>query len=1165
MKTPLFCLAMLAPVMASTLSNFPLRFEERAPDKGQFLSRGPGYAIRLHATGADLNAGAAQISVTLEGANVRATAQPLDELETRSNYFIGPDPSKWRSNLRNYSRVRYAGVYRGIDLEYYGNGRNLEYDFIVSPGADPRAIRMNFTAAKIDAQGNLALAGGVSWRKPVAYQNTSAGRENITVEFVQLGRNRIGFKTGAYDHSRALVIDPVLQYTAYLGGSAADEANAIAADTAGNSYITGFTKSVDFPSRPGAFQTTTQGGQDVFVAKVSPNGSSLLYATFLGGNGTDTGLGIAVDQQGNAYITGRTDSTNFPVLSGAFQLALNGGSGVGDAFAVKLDATGGKLLYSTYLGGTLDDQGNAIAVDKSGNAFIAGQTQSTNFPQVSPAALARGGGDAFVCKLSPDGTKLIYSTSLGGFGRDTANAIAIDSAGAAFVTGETRSDNFPVTANAFQRTINGVSDAFVTKLSADGTTMLYSTYFGGESIEDARAIALDSTGAAWITGRTGSAQLPILGNALQRAASFLPDAYVARIDTSGQFLQFSSYLGAEGDDAGNAIVIDAFDNVLVAGQTNSAGFPVSSGVGGAVFNPTTFPATNAGGYDGFVTKFSANGIGPIYSTCIGGNRDDFVRGIALDGSGNAYVAGATASADLRASGSFQGALGGLTDAFVARISEISLSVTPASVNLGVNQIQQFSATVLNAANTAVIWTINPAVGTISNTGLYQAPASSPTAVTVIVTATSIADPSKSAVASVTVGPPISVSVAPATVTLGPGQTQQFTANVTNTSNALVNWTIAPQTGIISGAGFYTAPAAITVRTTVTLTATSVADSSKTAIALITLQPPTPVAITVTPASISMTAGEKQQFSAAVTGLASSAVTWSAAPLVGTVDAAGLYTAPYPITANQTVTVTARSTADGTVAGSATISLTPSGARITAEGVTNAASFQSANTIGGVSPGLIVTVFGAQIGPAQGAGVQLTPSGAVDTITGGVRVLFDGIAAPMIYSSAGQVSCVAPYALAGKTTTQIQVEYNGQRSNAVTIPVQAASPAIFTADASGKGQGAILNQDNSVNSPTNPATAGAIVVIYATGAGQTNPDGVDGRVTGAPPPLPRLPVTVSIGATDAEILFAGAAPGLVAGVLQINARVPAGVTSTPAEVKVTIGAASTVNAVTVSVK
>jgi uncharacterized protein (TIGR03437 family) len=1166
MKNLLFWFAVLTPVMASTLSNFPLRFEERGPDKGQFLSRGPGYAIRLHATGADLWAGDAQIAVSFDGANRHATAQPLGELETRSNYLIGRDPSKWRRNLRNYSRVRYTGVYCGINIEYYGNERNLEYDFIVSPGADPRAIRMNFTAAKIDAEGNLALAGGVLWRKPVAYQTGAGGREYVKTDFVELGRNRIGFQTAAYDRSRPLIIDPVLQYTAYLGGSSADEANAIAADAAGNSYVTGFTRSIDFPSKPGAFQALTQGSQDAFVAKISPNGSSLIYATFLGGNGTDTGLGIAVDPQGNAYVTGRTESTNFPLSPGAFQAVLNGGSGIGDAFAVKLDSTGSKLVYSTYLGGSLDDQGNAIAVDKDGNAFIAGQTLSLNFPTVSPVAPARGGGDAFVCKLSPDGAKLIYSTNLGGFARDVANGIAVDSGGAAFVTGETRSDNFPVTANAFQRTINGVSDAFVTKLSADGTVMLYSTYFGGESTEDARAIAVDSTGTAWITGRTGSAQLPILGSALQRAANFLPDAYVAGIGASGQFLRFSSYLGGEGDDAGNAIAIDAFDNIIVAGQTNSVGFPVSSGVAGAVFGDTTFPATNAGGYDGFITKFNGNGAAPIYSTCIGGKGNDYIRGIALDAAGNAYVAGATAPADLRATGSFQSAPGGATDGFVARISEISLTISPASVNLSANQTQQFSATVLNASNTAVVWTINPAVGTISNNGLYQAPVSAPTAVNVIVTATSVADSSKSASASITVGPPISVTIAPAAVTLGAGQSQQFTASVANATNILVNWTTTPQIGVISGAGLYTAPTAISARTTITLTATSVADNTKSGTALITLQPPVQAAIAVAPATVSMTAGEKQQFSATVTGLATAAVAWSIAPQVGTVDATGLYTAPYPITSAQTVTVTARSTADGSVAGNATISLTASGARISAEGVTNAASFQSAGTIGGVSPGLIVTLFGVEIGPAQGAGVQLTPAGAVDTITGGVRVLFDGIAAPMIYASAGQVSCVAPYVLAGKTATQIQVEYNGQRSNAVTVPVQAASPAIFTADASGKGQGAILNQDNSVNSPANAAAAGSIVVIYATGAGQTNPDGVDGRVAGTPLPLPRLPVTVAIGGADAEILYAGAAPGLVAGVLQVNARVPAGlVAGTPATVKITVGGVSTVAAVTVSVK
>lgn len=1167
MTTPLFFFALISPIMASTLDNFPLRFEERAPGNRQFISRGPGYSIRLHPAGADLHAGDQRISLLLEGANSKSIAQPLGELETHSNYFIGRDPVQWRRNLRNYSRVRYAGVYRGIDLEYYGNNRNLEYDFIVAPGADPRSIRMKFTAAKIDAQGNLALSGGVAWQRPVAYQLAPSGREYVHAEFVELGRNRIGFRTAAYDHSRPLIIDPVLQYTAYLGGSSIDEANAIAADAAGNSYVTGFTKSADFPSKPGAFQTITQGSQDAFVAKISPNGSSLVYVTFLGGNGTDSGMGIAVDQQGNAYITGRTESTNFPVSPGAFQLTLNGGSGIGDAFAVKLDTSGSRLMYSTYLGGSLDDQGNAIAVDKNGSAYIAGQTLSLNFPQVSPAGPVRGGGDAFVCKLSFDGAKLIYSTYLGGFGRDVANGIAVDSAGVAYITGETRSDNFPVTANAFQRAINGVSDAFVTKLSADGATLLYSTYFGGESTEDARAIAVDSTGAAWITGRTNSAQLPVLGSSLQRASSFLPDAYVARIGASGQFLQFSSYLGGEGDDAGNAIAVDAFDNVLVAGQTNSPGFPVSSGsAGNTVANGTTFPATNAGGYDGFVTKFNTNGSAPIYSTCIGGKGDDFARGIALDSLGNAYVAGATASADLRAAGSFQSALGGGTDAFVARISEISVSISPSSVNLAVNQTQQFSATVLNASNPALVWTINPAVGTISNSGLYQAPASAPASVMVTVTATSVADPSKSASATVTIGPPISVSISPAAVTLGPSQTQQFNATIANSSNTLVSWTIAPQTGTISGTGLYTAPATIATRTTVTLTATSVADVTKSGTAQIVLQPATPAGIAVTPASAPISAGQKQQFTAAVTGLASSAVSWSITPQVGTIDATGLYTAPYPILAAQTVTVTARSTTDGTVAGAATIALTASGTRISAEGVTSAASFQSASTIGGISPGLIVTVFGGEIGPTAGSGVQLTPAGLVDTITGGVRVFFDGVASPMIYASAGQVSCVAPYSLAGKTTTQVQVEYNGQRSNVVTVPVQASSPAIFTADASGKGQGAILNEDNSVNSPSNPALPGSIVAIYATGAGQTNPDGVDGRVTGATPPVPRLPVQVTIGGTNAGILYAGAAPGLVAGVLQINVRVPVGlVPGTPANVKITVGAASTLNTVTLSIK
>jgi len=1086
MKLSLFCFALLAPLMGAGYGNFPLRFEERATGSGQFVSRGTGYAIRLHAVGADLAAGNARVSVTFEGANQLARAAALGELETRSNYLTGSDPRQWRTNLRNYSRVRYSGVYKGIDLEYYGSSeRKLEYDFIVAAGAEPKAIRMQFTQARIDAAGNLVLGEGIVWQRPVAYQDGPRGREAVQAEFVQLAQNRIGFKTGAYDRSRPLIIDPVLQYVAYLGGSGPDEANAIAADAAGNTYITGLTRSVDFPTRPGAPQSNLLGSQDVIVAKISPNGSSLIYATYIGGNATDVGNGIAIDAQGNAYVTGRTDSTNFPVTTGAFQTLLNGGSGVGDAFAFKLDATGSKLLYSTYLGGSLDDQGNAIAVDKNGNAYVAGQTLSTNFPQVSPVAPVRGGTDAFVTKISADGSALVYSTCLGGFGRDVANAIALDSSGAAYVTGETRSDNFPISAAAFQKIINGASDAFLTKISADGTAIVFSTFFGGETSEEGRAVAVDSTGSAWIAGKTSSSLLPQLGSAIQRGPGFLPDGFVTRFAPSGQFLQFSSYLGGEGDDQVNAIAVDANDNLIAVGQTNSAQFAATTGASGnIIFNGITFPAVNAGGYDAFVVKFNSNGSAPMYSTCIGGKGDDYGRGVALDAAGNAYIAGVTGSTDLKQTGTtFQPVSGGGgTDAFVARITELSVTISPLAVTLVPGQSQQFTGTVINAANTGVVWTMSPAVGNLSNSGLY------------------------------------------------------------------------------------TAPANIAAKTTVTITAASAADPTRNASALVTLQPVVVTAgITVAPAAVSLTAGKTQQFSAAVTGLASAAINWSLSPQVGTIDANGNYTAPYPVTAAQQVTVTARSVSDGTVSGSASISLAASGTRITPEGVTNAASFQNAATIGGVSPGLIVTIFGAELGPQQLAGLQLTNGGAVDTVAGGVRVLFDGIAAPMIYAVAGQVSCIAPFALAGKTSTQIQVEYNGNRSNAVTVPVQASSPAIFTANASGSGQGAILNQDNSVNSAANPAASGAVVVIYATGAGLTNPDSVDGKLTGTPLPLPRLPVSVTIGGAPAEVLYAGGAPGLVAGVLQVNARVPAGLSGSAAAVKITVGAASTLTNVLVSIK
>src|SRR5882762_8523809 len=506
--------------VSESYGKLPLRFEA---NRGQthkdvrFLSRGPGYNLYLTANEAVLvlskpnadakrdarGAKAQEKSLALHMSLVGAARKPLvsglEEQGGKTNYFIGGDRSKWRSNVPTYTKVRYQNVYPGIDLVYYGNQRQLEYDFVVAPGADPRKIVLGFKGAdklELDAQGNLVLhaAGGdIRQHKPIIYQNIEGSRREIAGGYVRKGANRVGFQVAAYDRGQPLVIDPVLSYSTYLGGSGfngsgLDLGVGIAVDADGNAYVVGWTNSSNFPTTAGAFQTTFGGGTnfDTFVTKLNPTGSALVYSTYLGGSGSDAGRKIAVDAAGNAYVVGQTSSSNFPTTTGAFQTSFGGG--YSDAFLTKLNSTGSALVYSTYLGGTGEDDGSGISVDADGNAYVAGFTASADFPATAGAfqtTFGGGYGDAFVAKLDPTGSALIYSTYLGGTDSDAAGnpGLAVDASGNAYVTGETASTDFPTTAGAFQTTLSGYQNAFVTKLDPSGSALVYSTYLGG-SITD---------------------------------------------------------------------------------------------------------------------------------------------------------------------------------------------------------------------------------------------------------------------------------------------------------------------------------------------------------------------------------------------------------------------------------------------------------------------------------------------------------------------------------------------------------------------------------------------------------------------------------------------------------------------------------------------------------
>jgi len=621
------------------------------------------------------------IQMQLIGANPSAKPSGLDEQPGRTNYFIGNDPSQWRANVPNYARVQYRQVYKDIDLTYYGNGRRLEYDFNVIPGGDPKAIKLAFAGvqnAEIDQTGDLVLhtnsGEDVRLQKPFAYQNLERGRREIDVSYIALDtsaefrkpqsairKRRIGFRVGEYDQSQPLIIDPVILYSTYLGGSGDDEGSTIAVDSAGNAYVIGFTDSLNFPTvnpKQGA-----SGGppQDVFVAKLNPAGNALVYSTYLGGDGQDHGSAIAVDAAGAAYISGYSGSTNFPVVN-ALQANNKGPFNV---FVAKLNPTGSQLVYSTYLGGTAGEFASAIAVDGSGNAFVAGVTTSPDFPTANAFQSAFGGNlaDAFVSKLNPSGSQLVYSTYFGGTGNDGVTGVGLDSNGNAFITGVTFSTNFPIAGAAQASFGGGDFDAYAAKISSGGQ-LVYSTYLGGSDDDRGYRIAVDASGNAYVAGQTASANFPKV-SALQTTFGGGTDAFVTKLNPGGA-IAYSTYLGGTGIDGATGIAVDNGGSVYVTGLSNSGDFPAVAAL----------QAVNNGDSDAFVARLNAAGSALTYSTYLGGSGLDAALAIAIDAAGSAYVFGQTNSSDfptVNFPANVKG--GGAFDSFITKLSDPALATS----------------------------------------------------------------------------------------------------------------------------------------------------------------------------------------------------------------------------------------------------------------------------------------------------------------------------------------------------------------------------------------------------------------------------------------------------------------------------------------------------------
>ena len=781
--------AVMPAQVKAAMASWPLRFEENVGQvqgpEGQdvrFISHGSGYTLFLTSTEAVLELGRRSpglatathpvvLRMRLAGGSKVQTLTGQDKLPGKSNYLLGNDPAKWRT-VANCRQISTMDVYPGIDLVYHGNEGQLEYDFEVAPQANPRQIRLALQGAqrwRVDSQGDLVVkveGGELRFRRPVAYQKVEGSRRRVPVNYILKAKNQVEFRLGSYDRRQSLVIDPILSYSTYVGGSSIDSANAIAVAPDGTAFIAGGTFSADFPTvhplQPNA------GGphdfpQDAFVSKISADGSTLLYSTYLGGKNEDVANGIAVDAAGEAFVVGTTLSPDFPVTPGSFN-TLCGGDGycgatwnpsgfiVSNAFVAKLNTAGSGLVYSGFLGYYENVEGLGIAVDGALNAYVTGavgpniqETVPLVPPETPPppfcaydgngfqTAFGGSGGtefggsgtDAFIVKIDASASQLLYCSYLGGSDEDVGYGVAVDTNANAYVAGLTYSTDLPITNTAtytsplapLQAAYAGAGDAFLSKVNTDATgagSLVYSTYLGGAGIDQGNAVAVDSSGNAYLTGLTTSASgalgfTPPAGSyqtncTLDSLNVCEGDAFIAKFNPSlsgPASLLYFTWLGGSLADSGTGIAVDATGNIFATGSTVSTNFPIA----GPVFQPQY----GGGNADAFITELNpANppATALIYSTYLGGSNTDVASGIAIDSSDSAYVAGQSCSLDFSLANPLQPTYGGNCDAFVSKIIESGgVSLNPAGLVFGSQDVGSQSpaqtVTLTNGANVAL--------------------------------------------------------------------------------------------------------------------------------------------------------------------------------------------------------------------------------------------------------------------------------------------------------------------------------------------------------------------------------------------------------------------------------------------------------------------------------
>ncbi|MFX0065643.1 MAG: SBBP repeat-containing protein [Candidatus Hermodarchaeota archaeon] len=570
-------------------------------------------------------------------------AQPLPSY---SNYFLG---NQVFTQVDHYAQIVYPELYEGITLTYQLTSQGLKYEFFIAPFADINQIQMMYSGVvevHVDpSQVTLQLSSSKFFDDGLAvwYADNHQAIESAFECYPSADSSFASSKVihftldNRYDSSRAIIIDPLfLNISTFIDGNLDDHGRSLALDSANNVYLTGQTGSSDFPTTPGAYDTTHNGEKDVFVCKLSPDGTTLVYSTFIGGTEDDRGYSLALDSVNNVYLTGETNSISFPTTPGAYDTTHNGAE---DVFFCKLSPDGTTLVYSTFIGGIGFDYGCSLALDSENDVYIAGETLG-DFPTTSGANdTTYNGGftDIFVCKLSADGSNLLYSTFIGGSYSDSVHSLALDSSNNVYLTGWTDSSDFPITPDAYDTTYNdnSYSDVFFCKLSPDGTTLVYSTFIGGNNRDYGLSLALDSINNVYLTGRTGSSDFPTTPGAYDTTYNGEKDVFVCKLSPDGTTLVYSTFIGGNNTEYGLSLALDSINNVYLTGYTYSSDFPTT---------PGAYDTTHNGwGEDVFFCKLSPDGTTLVYSTFIGGTEDDRGYSLALDSANNVYLTGETNS------------------------------------------------------------------------------------------------------------------------------------------------------------------------------------------------------------------------------------------------------------------------------------------------------------------------------------------------------------------------------------------------------------------------------------------------------------------------------------------------------------------------------------------